>query len=176
MDSQIGVAMKAGYPVYFMIFFTEPIEGQTIADVQRCQIRFLEEVILRHPEAPKPAIIGNCQAGWASSLIAADRPDVTGPLVLNGSPLSYWGGVKGGHPMRYRGGLFGGSWLASLSSDLGNGKFDGAQLVAGFEELNPANTLWSKMYNVYSKADTEEQRFLDFEKWWGGFFCSAEKR
>ncbi len=175
MDSQIGVAMKAGYPVYFMIFFTEPIEGQTIADVQRCQIRFLEEVILRHPEAPKPAIIGNCQAGWASSLIAADRPDVTGPLVLNGSPLSYWGGVKGGHPMRYRGGLFGGSWLASLSSDLGNGKFDGAQLVAGFEELNPANTLWSKMYNVYSKADTEEQRFLDFEKWWGGFFLLSRE-
>ncbi|MBF0413113.1 MAG: DUF3141 domain-containing protein [Desulfamplus sp.] len=175
MDSQIGVAMKAGYPVYFMMFFTEPIEGQTIADVQRCQINFLEEVMLRHPEAPKPAVIGNCQAGWAASLIAADRPDVTGPLVLNGSPLSYWGGVKGGHPMRYRGGLFGGSWLASLSSDLGNGKFDGAQLVEGFERLNPANTLWSKLYNVYSKVDTEEQRFLDFEKWWGGFFLMSRE-
>ncbi|MBF0377179.1 MAG: DUF3141 domain-containing protein [Desulfamplus sp.] len=175
MDSQIGVAMRAGYPVYFMMFFTEPMPGQTIADVQQCQVHFLEEVFARHPEAPKPAIIGNCQAGWAASLIAADRPDVTGPLVLNGSPLSYWGGVRGGHPMRYRGGLFGGSWLASLSSDLGNGKFDGAQLVEGFEKLNPANTLWSKLYNVYSKVDTEEQRFLDFEKWWGGFFLMSRE-
>ncbi|MBF0228509.1 MAG: DUF3141 domain-containing protein [Desulfamplus sp.] len=175
MDSQIGVAMRAGYPVYFMMFFTEPMRGQTIADVQQCQVHFLEEVFRLHPNAPKPAIIGNCQAGWAASLVAADRPDVTGPLVLNGSPLSYWGGVKGGHPMRYRGGLFGGSWLSSLSSDLGNGKFDGAQLVEGFEGLNPANTLWSKLYNVYSKVDTEEQRFLDFEKWWGGFFLLSRE-
>lgn len=175
MDSQIGVALKAGYPVYFMMFFTSPMPEQTIADVQRCQIHFLEEIQARHPKAPKPAVIGNCQAGWAASLIAADRPDVTGPLVLNGSPLSYWGGVKGGHPMRYRGGLFGGSWLASLASDLGNGKFDGAYLVDGFEGLNPANTLWSKLYNVYSRVDTEEQRFLDFEKWWGGFFLMSRE-
>ncbi|MBF0111190.1 MAG: DUF3141 domain-containing protein [Desulfamplus sp.] len=175
MDSQIGVAMRAGYPVYFMIFFTEPMPGQTTADVQQCHVKFLEEVIMRHPEAPKPAIIGNCQAGWAASLVAADRPDVTGPLVLNGSPLSYWGGVRGGHPMRYRGGLFGGSWSASLISDLGNGKFDGAHLVDGFQALNPANTLWSKLYNVYSKVDTEEKRFLEFEKWWGGFFLMSRE-
>lgn len=175
MDSQIGVALKAGYPVYFMLFLISPMQGQTIYDVQQCQVHFLEEISRRHPNAPKPAVIGNCQAGWAASLIAADRPDVTGPLVLNGSPLSYWGGVKGGHPMRYRGGLFGGSWLASLASDLGNGRFDGAQLVDGFEGLNPANTLWSKLYNVYSKVDTEEQRFLDFEKWWGGFFLMSRE-
>ena len=169
-DSQIGVALKAGYPVYFMNFFTEPMPGQTIADIQQCQVHFLEEVMMRHPQAPKPAIMGNCQGGWAAALVAADRPDVAGPLVLNGSPLSYWGGVRGKFPMRYRGGLFGGSWLASLSADLGNGKFDGADLVRGFEELNPANTLWKKLYNLYAKVDTEAQRFLDFEKWWGGFF------
>ncbi len=169
-DSQIGVALKAGYPVYFMNFFTEPMPGQNIADIQQCQVRFLEEVMMRHPQAPKPAIMGNCQGGWAAALVAADRPDVAGPLVLNGSPLSYWGGVRGKFPMRYRGGLFGGSWLASLSADLGNGKFDGADLVRGFEELNPANTLWKKLYNLYAKVDTEAQRFLDFEKWWGGFF------
>ena len=170
MDSQIGIALNAGHPVYFIMFLTHPMPGQTIYDVQQCQIRFLEEVGHRHPEAQKPAIIGNCQAGWAAALIGADRPDVTGPLVLNGSPLSYWGGVKGANPMRYRGGLFGGSWLSSFSADMGNGKFDGAHLVAGFEELNAANTFWTKQYNVYSRVDTEEKRFLDFERWWGGFF------
>jgi hypothetical protein len=55
-------------------------------------------------------------------------------------------------------------------SDLGNGYFDGAHLVANFENLNPANTLWTKQYHVYANVDTEEQRFLNFEKWWGGFF------
>ena len=32
-------------------------------------------------------------------------------------------------------------------------------LVANFESLNPANTHWSKPYNVYSKVDTEPSGF-----------------
>ncbi len=140
LDSQIGMALEHGYPVYFVTFFTDPVPGQTVADVQRTEIRFLEEVARRHANAPKPAVIGNCQAGWATALIGADRPDVVGPMVLNGSPLSYWGGVEGANPMRYKGGLNGGIWSASFWSDVGNGEFDGAHLVAGFEDLNPANT------------------------------------
>jgi tellurite resistance protein len=72
--------------------------------------------------------------------------------------------------MRYRGGLGGGVWMNTFLSDLGNGKFDGANLVANFESLNPANTYWSKQYNLYSQIDTEEERYLKFERWWGGFF------
>ena len=170
LDSQIGVALNGGHPVYFVMFFTEPEPGQTLSDVQQAEVRFLEEVINRHPEAELPAVIGNCQAGWATALIGADRPDVTGPMVFNGSPLSYWGGVDGANPMRYKGGLCGGVWLTSLWCDLGNGIFDGANLVAGFEDLNPANTFWTKQYNLYAKVDTEEERYLNFEKWWGGFF------
>ena len=70
--------------------------------------------------------------------------------------------------MRYSGGLLGGSWLTALASDLGQGKFDGAWLVQNFENQNPANTLWSKPYNLYSKIDTEAERYLGFERWWGG--------
>jgi pimeloyl-ACP methyl ester carboxylesterase len=156
--------------VYFILFYTEPIPGQTIADIEAAEIKFIEKVNELHPHADRPAIMGNCQAGWAAALLCADRPDITGPLVLNGAPLSYWGGVVGQNPMRYKGGLMGGSWVNSFISDLGNGVFDGSHLVAGFEDLNPANTLWTKQYNVYANLDTEEQRYLDFEKWWGGFF------
>ena len=70
-------------------------------------------------------------------------------------------------PMRYLGGTLGGTWLTALAGDLGNGIFDGANLVANFESLNPANTYWEKPYNLYSKVDTEAARFLDFETWWG---------
>ena len=70
--------------------------------------------------------------------------------------------------MRYSGGLLGGSWLTALTGDLGHGKFDGAWLVQNFENQNPANTLWSKQYNLYSKIDTEAPRYLGFERWWGG--------
>lgn len=70
--------------------------------------------------------------------------------------------------MRYTGGILGGSWLTALTGDLGNGIFDGAWLVRNFESLNPANTYWTKQYNLYSKIDTEAPRYLGFEKWWGG--------
>ena len=169
-NSEIGMSLERGYPVYFILFYTEPMPGQTLSDVEAAEARFIEEVVNLHPYADAPAIMGNCQAGWAAALLCADRPDITGPLILNGAPLSYWAGVEGTNPMRYKGGLNGGSWMVSLLSDLGNGKFDGANLVSNFEGLNPANTIWSKQYNVYKNIDEEVERYLNFEKWWGGFF------
>ena len=143
--------------------------GQTIEDIARAEAVFLETVIARHPEAEgKPCVIGNCQAGWAVMILAALRPELFGPIIIAGTPLSYWAGVRGQYPMRYSGGLLGGSWLTALTGDLGAGIFDGAALVQNFENQNPANTLWSKQYNLYSKIDTEAERYLDFEKWWGG--------
>jgi len=143
--------------------------GQTIEDIARAEAKFIEEVIALHPQADgKPCVIGNCQAGWAVMMLAAIRPELFGPIIVAGSPLSYWQGVHGKNPMRYAGGLLGGSWLTALASDLGHGKFDGAWLVQNFENQNPANTLWSKQYNLYSKIDTEAPRYLDFERWWGG--------
>ncbi|PKN70851.1 MAG: poly(3-hydroxyalkanoate) synthetase [Deltaproteobacteria bacterium HGW-Deltaproteobacteria-12] len=169
-DSEIGMALNNGHPVYFILFYSEPIPGQNLADVETAMATFMEKIVELHPYADAPAVMGNCQAGWAAALLCAERPDVTGPLILNGAPLSYWSGVVGENPMRYKGGLGGGVWVTSFLSDLGNGVFDGANLVANFEGLNPANTLWSKRYNVYSQVDTEEERYLAFEKWWGGFF------
>ena len=167
-QSEIGVAMKAGHPCYFIGFLPDPVPGQTIEDISRAEATFLERVIALHPEAEgKPAVIGNCQAGWAVMMVAAARPELFGPIIVAGSPLSYWAGVQRQNPMRYAGGLLGGTWLTALLGDLGNGKFDGAWLVTNFENLNPANTLWSKQYNLYSKIDTEAPRYLEFEQWWG---------
>ena len=66
--------------------------------------------------------------------------------------------------------MLGGSWLASFTADLGNGIFDGAYLVENFEYQNPANALWDKYYHLFANVDTESPRFLDFERWWGGFY------
>jgi hypothetical protein len=168
-DSEVGVAFKAGHPCYFIGFLPDPMPGQTIEDISRAEAIFIEKVIALHPQADgKPCVIGNCQAGWAVMMLAAVRPELFGPIIIAGSPLSYWAGVHGKNPMRYSGGLLGGSWLTALASDLGHGKFDGAWLVQNFENQNPANTLWSKPYNLYSKVDTEAPRYLGFERWWGG--------
>ena len=168
-DSEIGVALKAGHPCYFVGFLPDPMPGQTIEDIARAEAAFLEKVISLHPKADgKPCVIGNCQAGWAVMILAATRPELFGPIIVAGAPLSYWAGVRGKNPMRYSGGLLGGTWLTALTSDMGGGKFDGGLLVKNFENQNPANTLWTKQYNVYSKVDTEASRYLEFERWWGG--------
>src|SRR5690242_12976237 len=168
-DSEIGVAMKAGHSCYFIGFLPDPMPGQTIERIARAEAIFIEKVISRHPEADgKPCVIGNCQAGWAVMILASLRPELFGPIIVAGAPLAYWAGVRGKYPMRYAGGLLGGSWLTALASDLGGGKFDGAWLVQNFENQNPANTLWAKQYNVYSKIDTEAPRYLGFERYWGG--------
>ena len=168
-DSEIGVAMKAGHPCYFIGFLPDPMPGQTIERIARAEAIFIEKVISLHPDVDgKPCVIGNCQAGWALMILASLRPELFGPLIIAGAPLAYWAGVHGKYPMRYSGGLLGGSWLTALASDLGAGKFDGAWLVQNFENQNPSNTLWTKQYNVYSKVDTEADRYLEFERWWGG--------
>jgi hypothetical protein len=167
-DSEIGEALKAGHPCYYIGFLPTPVPGQTVEDVFQAEAVFVQDVARLHPASEgKPAIIANCQAGWQIMMMAALHPELSGPIMLAGSPLSYWAGVRGKNPMRYLGGLLGGSWLTALTGDVGNGLFDGAHLVANFESLDPANTHWDKIYNVYSKADTEACRFLDFETWWG---------
>ena len=167
-DSEIGVAMQAGHPCYFIGFSPVPEPGQTIETVIEAWAVFLERVSGLHAGADgKPVVIGNCQAGWALMMLAAKHPELCGPLIVAGSPMSYWAGVRGVNPMRYSGGMLGGSWLTALFSDLGHGKFDGAWLIQNFENLNPANTLWSKQYNLYAKIDTEAPRYLGFERWWG---------
>ncbi|MBP0589645.1 DUF3141 domain-containing protein [Paraburkholderia sp. LEh10] len=168
-DSEIGAALRAGHPCYFVGFLPDPIPGQTVEDVMHAEAAFLEKVIELHPDSPgKPAVIGNCQAGWQVLMTAAMRPELFGPIIVAGAPVSYWQGWRGKNPMRYSGGMLGGSWLTALTGDLGDGRFDGAWLVQNFENLNPANTIWSKQYNLYANIDSEGARYLGFEKYWGG--------
>ena len=175
-DSQVGVALRAGHPVYFVIFFRDPEPGPDAARrVRRRGASSCATCASCIRTAPKPAIVGNCQGGWAAMMLAAADPDDTGPIVINGAPMSYWGGAwsegEGDNPMRYAGGMLGGT-LARLAAraDLGDGMFDGAYLVQNFENLNPANTFWDKYYHLFANVDTEPPRFLEFERWWGGFY------
>jgi hypothetical protein len=167
-DSEVGMALHEGHPTYFVVFFPEPCPGQTLADVLHALRRFVREVERRHPRS-RPAVYGNCQAGWAAAMLAATHDGLSGPTILNGSPLSYWAGESDVNPMRLAGGLLGGTWLTHFVSDLGDGRFDGAWLAQNFERLNPANTLWDKNYRVFADVDGERDRFLEFERWWSGF-------
>ena len=173
-DSEVGMAMHEGHPVYFVIFFPEPMPGQTLADVHHALRAFVSEVARRHPDTA-PVLYGNCQAGWAVTLLAADCEGLAGPIVLNGSPLSYWSGEAETSPMRMLGALTGGSWGAHMAADLGDGRFDGAWLAQNFETLQPEKAIWDKYANLFAHADTERGRFLEFERWWNGFYTLSRE-
>ncbi len=168
-ESEVGVAMHQGHAVYFVAFYPKPEPHQSIPDVLEALSRFVTEVRRRHDDRP-PILIGNCQAGWMLTLLSAVHKELSGPVVLCGSPLSYWAGKPGKNAMQLEGGLVGGSWLSHFLGDLGAGEFDGAWLVFNFENLNPTHAIWSKYYDLYAKIDTEEERFLSFERWWNGFY------
>ena len=42
-------------------------------------------------------------------------------------------------------------------------------LVSNFELLNPGRNYFGKYYDVFAAPEKERERFLEFEKWWGGY-------
>lgn len=174
LESQVGVALADGHPVYFVAFHQDPEPGQTLADVTESEAAFVREVERRHPKSPKPIVVGNCQGGWATAILAATHPELTGPIILNGAPMSYWAGKLGEYPMRYAGGIMGGVTPALLAADLNGGIFDGANLVLNFEGQNPGRTWFRKYYDLFRDVDGGIERFLEFERWWGAFYMMTE--
>lgn len=166
-ESEVGIALAKGHPVYFVSFLVHPVLGQTVQDVCEAEAKFIKEIIRLHPDAEKPCLIGNCQAGWQIAMMSALYPELAGVLILAATPLSYWAGKRGESVGRYAAGMTGGSWINSFLSDMGNGLFDGAWLVSSFEGNNPAHAFWDKSYGLYTKVDTEGPRYLSFERWWG---------
>ncbi|MEM8981304.1 MAG: DUF3141 domain-containing protein, partial [Pseudomonadota bacterium] len=176
-DSQVGVALAKEHPVYFVAFRAEPEEGQTLADVCDAEAAFIKEVARLHPKSKKPIVIGNCQGGWATAVMAATHPEITGPIALSGAPLSYWAGNVGRYPMRYSAGVYGGLATTMLTSDLGGGIYDGANLVLNFEQLNPSRNWFGKYYDLFRDVEKPgtAKRFIDFERWWGAFYLLTDE-
>lgn len=167
-DSEVGMALREGHPVYFVVFDPVPVEGQTVTAVVESIARFIALVCNEHP-GQQPIVYGNCQGGWAVMMALSHCARRTGLVVLNGSPLSYWAGAPGVNPMRLGGAFGGGAWLPHLSADLGAGRFDGASLVQNFEVLQPEG-VWKKYDGLWAQPEHEHDRFLEFERWWNAFY------
>ena len=151
-DSQVGVALSEGHPVHFANFKRDPIPGQTLADVTRAEVAVVHEVMRLHPDSPPPVVTGSCQGGWAPLLLAATNPDLTGPIVLNGAPVTSWSGEIGRNPMLCIAGILGGTWQPMFMSDPGGDVFDGARLVQNFEMLTPSRNFLFKYYDLFADS------------------------
>src|SRR5260370_4658104 len=147
-ESEIGEVLQAGHPCYFVGFLENPAPGQTREDVCRAEARFVAKVGELHPEAEgKPCLIGNCQAGWQIMMMSAIRPDLVGPVLVAGAPLSYWAGTHGKAPMRYNGRRPGRTLLSGLSSALANGLMRSVTSHADMTQRHRAHALWSQVYS-----------------------------
>ena len=142
-DSEIGVALAAGHPCYFVGFLPEPMPGQTIEDVCTAEARFVEEVARAHPEAEGKPVHHRQLPGRL-----ADHDDGRDP-ARSCPARSCWPARRcpTGPACAARtrcaisAALLGGTWLTALAGDLGDGIFDGANLVANFESLQPGQHL-----------------------------------
>ena len=129
-ELEVGVALRDGHPVYFACVLRATGTGP---DARR-RLRGGSEVLRTHRE--RHSKIGRAARDrQLPRRLGGDdprrhHPDLTGPIVIAGAPLSYWSGAFGKNPLRYFGGLGGGAVPASLAADLGAGKFDGAGLVS----------------------------------------------
>jgi hypothetical protein len=167
-DSEVGMALLEGHPTYFVVFDPEPVEGQTLGAVIQTLARFIDLVAQRHG-GKSPIVYGNCQGGWAVILALSHCERHAGLAVLNGSPLSYWAGERGVNPARLAGGFTGGVWSTHWLADLGAGRFDGAWLVQNFEALRPEG-VYRKYDSLFAQPEREHDRFLEFERWWNGYY------
>ena len=50
IDSEIGIALKSGHPCYFVMFFPQPLPGQTIESVCAAEIAFMRKLRELHPD------------------------------------------------------------------------------------------------------------------------------
>ena len=136
--SEIGDALRPG-SCLLRGFSAFPVEGQRIEDVARAHTIFLEKVAELHPDALGKPSCSDLPGRLAAMMAACMRPDVVGPMVIAGAPLSYSAGSAARTPSLYRR-SFCGTWLDRMMSDIGNGSSTPPGWSRNFDNLNPANT------------------------------------
>ena len=173
MDSEIGIALQARAPV--LLRHVLPRSRCPARRSSRCaaaEIAFLHKVNELHPDAEaSPSSIGNCQGGWALMMLAALAPTHVGPILLAGSPISYWAGVAGKNPMRYSGGLLGGTWMASLAGDLGARQVRRRVPRQQLREPRTRRTPTGTSSTTSTRRSTPSASASSSSRsWWGGHF------
>jgi polyhydroxyalkanoate depolymerase len=103
-------------------------------------------------------LVGLCQGGWMSAMIAARFPDKVNSLVLAGAPIDTDAGsgpikrMVQGTPMPfYRG-------LVSLGGGLMRGRF----MLQGWKSMHPERHYFQKHIDLYKNVDDE--RYVEKEK------------
>ena len=172
IDSEIGIALKFGASLLLRHVLPAAAAGPDHRIGVLGRDRVHAQVRELHPDPDnKPFVIGNCQGGWALMMLAALAPDLVGPILLAGSPLSYWAGVGGKNPMRYTGGparrhlaLVAHRRISATASSTAPTSSTTSRTSIPRTPTGPSST------TSIPRSTPSGQRFLEFEKWWGGHY------
>ena len=125
-------------------------------DVCAAEIAFVRKVRELHPDAARKPVVDRQLPGrlGADDARRARAPRTIGPIVINGAPMSYWGGAcEGENPMRYVGRdarrhlarvAHWPTWATASST--------ARTWCRTSRTSNPANTYWDKYYNLYRQG------------------------
>ena len=169
-DSEIGVALRAGHPCYFVGFLPDPMPGQTIEDIARAEAVFLEKVIALHPACRRQAMRdrqlpgrmgGHDAGGDPSRTVRPDHRRRIAAVLLGGRAR------QESHALQRR---LAGRQLADRAGQRSRQR-QVRRRLAGAELREPEprqHALDQAVQPLFQESTPKPRAISEFERWWGG--------
>lgn len=109
-------------------------------------------------------LVGLCQGGWLSTMLAARFPEKVSSLVLAGSPIDTH---AGNGPVTKMGKRTPMSYYRSLVA-LGRGRMRGRFMLAAWKNMHPDEHYWGKFIDLHDNIRNDEylKRARHFASWY----------
>lgn len=109
-------------------------------------------------------LVGLCQGGWLSAMLAARFPDKVASLVLAGAPIDV---QAGDGPVTRIGRRTPMAFYRSLVA-LGGGRMRGRFMLTGWKNMHPSDHYWGKYIDLYDNVRNDEylRRAREFSRWY----------
>ncbi len=109
-------------------------------------------------------LVGLCQGGWLSTMLAARFPEKVCSLVLAGSPIDTHAGDG---PVKRMGKRTPMSYYRYLVT-LGRGRMRGRFMLAAWKNMHPDEHYWGKFIDLYDNISNDEylRRARHFASWY----------
>ncbi|MDO6461484.1 alpha/beta fold hydrolase [Granulosicoccaceae sp. 1_MG-2023] len=127
--------------------------------------RYLAEMLVCIEElGGKVNLVGLCQGGWLSTMLAARFPDKVNRLVLAGSPIDT---NAGDGPIRKMAHTLPLSFYENLVK-MGHGRMRGRYMLQGWKNMHPEQHYMKKYFDLYEHIDEPEYlaKTEAFEAWY----------
>jgi polyhydroxyalkanoate depolymerase len=126
---------------------------------------YLEEVIIAIDDlGGRVNLVGLCQGGWSSAMVAARFPDKVNALVLAGSPIDTDAGDGPIKRMAHETSMSAYEDLVRL----GGGRMRGRLMLMGWKNMHPEKHYLAEAFDLYQHIDDPayKERVETFDSWY----------